>query len=1554
MKQTRKQIGSLLMAVCLIFTMLPIAAFADSTSEITAFADLAEEVALQEVAFGTPEEALTLPGTLNVTITSGVPSTATVSTWVYAPVYDSNTAGTYTLTPTLDLSPDVTLAPGVTPPTITVKVLEFVPVTGITQVQDTLGMGNSVTLIGTVAPANASNQAISWSIKDAGTTGASITEGTLFAPVDGTVTVTATIANGIEIGTDYTQDFTLTVNRLPYTFNWWSVRSPLAEGDLLRSTCYGNGTFVAVGDNGTILTSPDGVTRTTRNSGTTNDLWGVTYGNGTFVAVGKSETILTSPDGVTWTTRKSGGFYLLKGVGYGNNMFVAVGWVAGGVGMILTSPDGVTWTPRTSGTTNNLIGVSYGNSTFVVVGSSGTILTSADGVTWTPRTSGTTNELWGVSYGNSTFVAVGSSGTIQTSADGVTWTPRTSGITNHLRGVSCVNSTFVAVGTGGIILTSPDGETWTTQTSGTTNELWGASYGNGTFVAVGRSRTVLTSPNGETWANKTYGTTNDLYGVSYGNGTFVAVGSGGTILTSLEGMNWISQTSGTPKDLYGVSYGNGTFVAVGRSGTILTSPDGEAWTPQISGTTNLLFGVSYGNGIFAVVGDVGIILTSPDGVTWTRQDYTMRPLRGVSYGNSTFVAVGAFGDIRTSPDGVTWTFQTSGNANYLMEVIYGNSTFMAVGASGTVLTSRDGVTWTSRTSGSAIYGSLSGVSYGNGAFVAVGDNGIIWISQDGVTWTPQIFNFTDDFYPHAVSYANGIFVTVGDGGYIIQSGTFTTYAVTVNSGIASPSTAGENTTVTITANTAPSGKQFKEWTVESGGITLVNPQASSTTFTMPARAVEITATYEDLPVAAPVITKHPQNVTVLEGDTATFTITADNATSYQWYTTASDNDIPWDSNGRIQDTINKVSGATTSTLTINNVTEKMNGAMIYCNAYGEGNSIAGSSVAYLSVSVGGDITEHAVTVNSGTASPSTAAENTTVSITANTAPSGKQFKEWTVESGGITLVNPQASSTTFTMPANDVEITATYENIPAGVTPVTGVTLNRHSLSLYSNTTPKTAVMTAAVAPASATDQSVTWQSSNTSVATVDTNGTVRAIGNGTTTITVRTTDGGYTANCTVTVSTYTSGDGSSSGSSSGGNSSSGSSATNAITVTENQPNQPITAVASVTATAGTNGTASAAIPDKAVTDAISKAQAEATKQEKTENGIAIALTVAMPKDTTALTATFSRNALNSLVSAGVTHLEINGAPVRVTFDQKALREIQKQTSGTINITIAPKTNLTEAAKKMIGTRPVYNITVGDGNNDTVSSFGEGFATIAIPYTPANGEVISGLYAVYVDENGHATRVEGSAYHVDSGSVRLTTPHFSMYGVGYTAPSEKLTDISTHWAKENIAYLVDNEILPGITETTFAPDTAMTREMLVAALGRLAEANVSSYTTSSFTDVKVGSAFQPYIEWAHEKGIIRGIGNDQFAPERAITREEIAVIVTKFTKATEANLPVTREATTYADDSSINSTYKTAVIAMQQAGIMTGGTNNTFNPKSNATRAEVSSMLHRYIKLTVD
>lgn len=589
-------------------------------------------------------------------------------------------------------------------------------------------------------------------------------------------------------------------------------------------------------------------------------------------------------------------------------------------------------------------------------------------------------------------------------------------------------------------------------------------------------------------------------------------------------------------------------------------------------------------------------------------------------------------------------------------------------------------------------------------------------------------------------------------------------------------------------------------------------------------------------------------------------------------------------------------------------------------------------------SVGDSAPAYLLTVVSGTGG-GTYAAGAQVPIKANPPVQGKVFDKWTTSNGG-SFEDANSASTTFTMPSNEVTVTATYKDAPVKIYTLT-VSGSYAGISGAGQYAPGTQV---SIHAGSRSNYSFTgWTTSG--------DGTFADANSASTTFIMP------NSNTTVTANWTYAGGGSGSGSS--GDSSSGGSPTTLVTILpEKKPDQPVTVAAPVTATAGANGAASTVIPDKVITDAITKAQAEAKAQGKTKHGISVELNVTMPKSTTSLTAALTQSSLYSLVNAGVTSLKINGYPATISFDKKALTEIRKQSDGNVTITIKPSQNLTTAAKKLIGSRPVYGITVSCVKNSktlVISAFNGGIATISILYKPSKNEAVGYLYGVYVDAKGNATRIDGSVYDTNEGAILISTDHLStVYGVSYTEPSAKFTDIRTHWGKESIDYVVGRGLLSGTSETIFAPNTSMTRGMLVTALGRLAGVDVKAYTTNSFTDVKADSAFLPYIEWAYKKGVVQGTGNSQFAPDRAITREEIAVIFANYAKAIGYKLPVTREATTYADAFSIGSYYQTAVTAMQQAGIMMGGNGNKFNPKASATRAEVSSMLHRYIKLTID
>lgn len=404
---------------------------------------------------------------------------------------------------------------------------------------------------------------------------------------------------------------------------------------------------------------------------------------------------------------------------------------------------------------------------------------------------------------------------------------------------------------------------------------------------------------------------------------------------------------------------------------------------------------------------------------------------------------------------------------------------------------------------------------------------------------------------------------------------------------------------------------------------------------------------------------------------------------------------------------------------------------------------------------------------------------------------------------------------------------------------------------------------------------------------------------------------------------------------------------------TEKAPDLPTIAEITVKAKKGEDKTATAKLSEKTTEKAIKKAKEEAKKKGKEANGIALEINMTMPKGTDKVQMHLSESTLEKMVSGEVKHLTVNGSFAKVVFDKNAMFEIQKQSSGNVTVNVIPVKKLSKAAEKLIGKRPVYDISLRSGNGKKITDFGNGKATVFLSYKAEKNEAIGGLYAVYVDEKEKASRIEVSAYDVNSGSVIFTTNHLSIYGVGYTAPSEKYGDTKNHWAKDYIDYVAGRGLITGSTENTFSPNEKMTRGMLVTALGRLAGVNGKDYDTNSFSDVQKDSTYRPYIEWAYSKGIVYGIGDGTFAPDKSITREEMAVILERYAKATGYNIPASREASTYADKENIGSEYRTAVTAMQQSGIMMGIDGNKFNPKGTATRAEVSAMLSRYIKLTI-
>lgn len=175
--------------------------------------------------------------------------------------------------------------------------------------------------------------------------------------------------------------------------------------------------------------------------------------------------------------------------------------------------------------------------------------------------------------------------------------------------------------------------------------------------------------------------------------------------------------------------------------------------------------------------------------------------------------------------------------------------------------------------------------------------------------------------------------------------------------------------------------------------------------------------------------------------------------------------------------------------------------------------------------------------------------------------------------------------------------------------------------------------------------------------------------------------------------------------------------------------------------------------------------------------------------------------------------------------------------------------------------------------------------------------------------------------------------------------TSKFTDIAGHWAKDAIQTFEKNGWVNGISDTIFAPEMGMTRGMFVTILGRMNQVEAGA-VASEFVDVEPGKYYTGYIQWAYEAGIVSGVGNNRFAPNRNITREEMAVMVNNYLK-TKGYKPTERDDIAFQDEHEISDWAKSAVHHLARCGIVAGKDNNRYDAHAGATRAELVAILNR-------
>ncbi|MBE6606538.1 MAG: hypothetical protein E7635_05840 [Ruminococcaceae bacterium] len=169
-------------------------------------------------------------------------------------------------------------------------------------------------------------------------------------------------------------------------------------------------------------------------------------------------------------------------------------------------------------------------------------------------------------------------------------------------------------------------------------------------------------------------------------------------------------------------------------------------------------------------------------------------------------------------------------------------------------------------------------------------------------------------------------------------------------------------------------------------------------------------------------------------------------------------------------------------------------------------------------------------------------------------------------------------------------------------------------------------------------------------------------------------------------------------------------------------------------------------------------------------------------------------------------------------------------------------------------------------------------------------------------------------------------------------------DTLEHWGCDNIDYVVSKGLFDGVTKRKFEPNSTMTRSMLVTVLARLA-GDTANTTEVPYTDLAEGAWYIPGIAFAYANGICDG--GESFRPDDNITREELADMLYRYAKAKGMDTPV--DDIIFADSADISASMREGMLYCANVGIITGYSDNTVKPKNSATRAEVATMIKRFI-----
>ncbi len=198
---------------------------------------------------------------------------------------------------------------------------------------------------------------------------------------------------------------------------------------------------------------------------------------------------------------------------------------------------------------------------------------------------------------------------------------------------------------------------------------------------------------------------------------------------------------------------------------------------------------------------------------------------------------------------------------------------------------------------------------------------------------------------------------------------------------------------------------------------------------------------------------------------------------------------------------------------------------------------------------------------------------------------------------------------------------------------------------------------------------------------------------------------------------------------------------------------------------------------------------------------------------------------------------------------------------------------------------------------------------------------------------------------VEDGKLTFKAPYEGSYRI--VESKVFFDDIQGHWGNADILYVAARGLFNGTSEGIFSPSVKLTRAMMVTVLGRLANASIDGLS-SSFADVPEGTWYTAYVTWAKENGIVAGVGDNSFEPDREITRQEFCTILYRYMN--RIGLKMETEKLPFTDSDNVAQWAAEAMEACVGAGLIVGY-DNQVRPEDYAMRSESATIFARLIRL---